>query len=161
MDILHSEPGRDPVTVSSVFNATPQRLFKAWTDPKELIKWFGPKPNCLLAVDVDLRVGGGWCFLVEESAEKKVHLKGEYLQIESDKTLIFSWSHVKEFPTGRSETTPFSQVTVHFTPVEQGTRLDLRHESVQTEDGRLGVGRGWFACVTNLQEHCEISEKEI
>ncbi len=160
MNILQSEPGQDPVTISGIFNVSPARLFRAWTEATELKKWFGPKPNSLLSVDVNLLVGGVWRFLVSESAEKKIYLTGEYLQIEPDKALVFSWSHVEEFSNGRREATAYSRVTVRFTGLDQGTRLDLCHEKILSEDGRLGVGRGWSACVTNLVDHCEVLAEE-
>ncbi len=141
MEILQSAPGQDPVTISNTFNASIERLFRAWTEADELKKWFGPRPNSLLAVDIDLRVGGRWCFLLSESKEKKVRLVGEYLKIEPNETLVFSWSHVEESALGEKESTPFSQVSVNFTEV--------------AEDGRLGVGHGWLACLTNLEHHCQ------
>ncbi|MFK8049748.1 MAG: SRPBCC domain-containing protein [Halioglobus sp.] len=160
MGILQSPPGQDPVTLSNTFNASSERLFRAWTDAAELKKWFGPRPNSLVSVIVDLRVGGTWCFLISESAEKKVQLTGEYLKIESNKLLVFSWSHVEEYASGEKESTPFSQVTVRFTEVADGTKVDLVHENIVAEDGRLGVGRGWLACLTNLEEHCQQIREE-
>lgn len=158
MNVLQSEPGQDPVTLSTVFKVSPQRLFKAWTDPEELKQWFGLEPNSLISVELELRVGGTWCFVVSENDEKKAYLTGEYLRIEPNEALVFSWSHVEEFNSGKREATPYSQVTVRFTGVDRGTRLDLCHENIQSEDGRRGVGQGWSACATNLEEYLSNEE---
>jgi uncharacterized protein YndB with AHSA1/START domain len=155
MAILQSAPGQDPVTMSNTFSASIEHLYRAWTEAAELKKWFGPGSNSLLSVDVDLRVGGSWCFLVSESKEKKVQLLGEYLKIEPNKTLVFSWAHVEESASGEKESTPFSQVSVNFTEVSGGTRVDLHHENIVAEDSRHGVGRGWLACFKNLEDHCQ------
>jgi len=160
MEILQSAPGADPVTISNVFDASVDRLFKAWTEPEQLKRWFGPRPNSLISVSVDLRVGGKWSFLLSQTPQKTVKLMGEYLEIEAGKTLIFSWSHVEESASGEKESTPFSQVSVRFTEVAQGTRVDLRHESILAEEGRQGVGRGWKACFTNLEDHCQHARSE-
>lgn len=149
-EFLQSPPGQEPVTTTGVFAASPSRVFKAWTDSQELKQWFGPKPNSILSADVDLRVGGCWCFVISKTDELTHQLEGEYEQIDPDTTLVFTWSHVKISATGDREATPYSRVQIDFTPVNDGTRVDLKHESIQQEDGRLGVRKGWHACYTNL-----------
>ncbi len=165
MSFLRSTPGEDPVEVSGFFRASPARLFAAWTTPSELQQWFGSAPNTVRAAEVDLRVGGRWCCVFkggEEGAEDpQTQLEGEYLQIEPDSKLVFSWSFVELFADGRREATPESRVTVEFNAVGERTRIDLRHEAIRTEDARLGVGRGWGASFASLQALLAPEEQEL
>lgn len=150
MNFLQSEPGQEPVEISGVFDASPSRVFKAWSDPVELKKWFGPHPNSLLSTTVDLQVDGKWAFVVEDSDEKKMTLQGKYQEIVVDKRLVFTWTFLNEFPDGRREETAESIVTVNFFPEDGSTRIELKHEAVNNLDGRLGVHKGWNACFNNF-----------
>lgn len=148
---LQTEPGSEPVVVEGLFNVTPERMYRAWTSPDEVIKWFGPAPNSLIACEIDLRIGGKWRFVLEDSPEKKRRIEGEYLEVEENRRLVFSWTFVTQVDGGEPEVTHPSKVSVTFTPDGAATRIDLRHEAIRSEDGRLGVGRGWEACFTSLQ----------
>lgn len=150
LDILQSPPGKDPIEISAVFPATPARVYQAWTDPKELKKWFGPKPDTLISVELDVKVGGRWCVVFDQTAEKTMQLEGEYSKVEADKALTYTWCHVTHFADGRQEQTPYSQVTVKFIAVEGGTKVELRHQSIESEQSLLNVHAGWHACYTNL-----------
>ena len=152
MNFLKTAPGAEPVIVEGLFAAPVDRLFRAWTDPDEIIEWFGRAPRCLVSAEIDLRVGGRWCFVLEETAEKTSKLEGEYIEIEPDQSLVFSWSHVTAFADGRREATHASRVSVTFTPHGKSTRIDLRHEAIEKEDGRLGVGKGWTLSFTSLEK---------
>lgn len=44
--------------VERIFNATPERLWSYWTDPKKYAKWFNPAPIDLVVHEFDVRVGG-------------------------------------------------------------------------------------------------------
>lgn len=143
MKFLQSEPGQEPVEISGVFEASPSRVFKAWSDPAELKKWFGPHPNSLLSTQVDLQIDGKWAFVVEDSDEKKMTLQGKYQEIVVDKRLVFTWTFLNEFSDGRTEETAESIVTVNFYAEDEKTRIELRHEAINNLDGRLGVHKGW------------------
>ena len=55
---LRSAPGSDPIVVEGTFAASPERVFRAWTRPEEVRKWFGQQPDSLESAEIDLRVGG-------------------------------------------------------------------------------------------------------
>lgn len=156
MDFLRSDIGDEPVIVDGLFKAPVGRVFRAWTDPDEIIKWFGLKKGAVVSAEIDLRVGGQWCFVMEDGADSRASLMGEYLGIESEKLLEFSWRHVREHADGRREETPGSKVTVTFREEGAATRLHLRHEGIDRLDGRQGVGTGWNATFEHLGEWLSI-----
>src|SRR6266852_1692974 len=48
--------------IERIFDAPRDVVFKAWTDPEDLARWWGPN-GCTLAVcETDFRPGGGWRF---------------------------------------------------------------------------------------------------
>ncbi|MEL6310820.1 MAG: SRPBCC domain-containing protein [Pseudomonadota bacterium] len=151
MRFLQTDVGAEPVLVEAIFPATPQRVFKAWTDPDEIMKWFGPGPGSLVSAEVDLRPGGAWCFVVSDTAEGRASLMGAYTIIEPAERLQFTWQHVREHASGGRDETPFSTVTISFEPHGAATRVKLRHEGILKEDGRKGVGNGWETTFGQLE----------
>ncbi|MDB5283445.1 MAG: activator of Hsp90 ATPase 1 family protein [Bacteroidota bacterium] len=62
------EPGNIPADRQIVsvraFDATPRRIFKAWTDPTQLAKWWGPKGFTNTFNEFDVKPGGKWNFIM-------------------------------------------------------------------------------------------------
>ena len=145
LPFLKSPPGETPVIVEGLFAASPDRVFRAWTEADEVLKWFGPAPHSLETVDIDLREGGSWRFAFPKVDGPRNSLFGEYLTVEQSRRLVFTWHHQRQFDDGQQETTPRSQVTVTFEPKADGTFVRLVHEAIREEDARKGVGRGWNA----------------
>ncbi len=152
MDFLKSAIGANPVDVEGLFPASVAQLYQAWTEADQIKVWFGPSPNSLVSVDVDVRVGGHWRFVLSEESGERALLHGEYLEVEPEARLSFSWAHLVEREDGTREETPFSTVTVDFEAEGKATRVRLRHEGASTEDARVNIGRGWPACFTNLSD---------
>lgn len=150
---MKSQPGDEPVVVEGYFAAAPDRVFDAWTNPDIVVKWFGSKPNSLHSADIDLRPGGAWRFVMSSGADGSNGFEGEYLDIEPDRRLVFSWSHVIEKPGGVRDVTPHSRVEVDFSPKGGGTYVRLVHSAIQSDDARRGVGGGWekgFGYMTDM-----------
>ena len=149
-EFLKSPPGQDPVIVEGLFRADPARVFRAFTEPEEVSCWFVPNTGELLSVEIDLKVGGKWCFVMERTREKQIHFEGEYILIDAPNRLEFSWRHVQEFADGTREATDSSKVAVTFTQAGKATEVRLSHEAIKTEDARQGVGGGWNGCFKRL-----------
>jgi uncharacterized protein YndB with AHSA1/START domain len=46
--------------ITRVFDAPRDLVFKAWTEPERLAKWWGPQGFTLLLLEIDMRPGGTW-----------------------------------------------------------------------------------------------------
>ena len=149
---LVSPPGDEPVEVEGFFGASASRLFQAWTDPDEVLKWFGPGETPLASVRIDLRAGGSWEFAYAEGDTYKDVLRGEYIEVTPNKSLVFTWIHERTQNTGEIETTAPSQVSLSFEELRSGVRLRLTHKRIVTEGGRLGVSRGWSMSFEKLSD---------
>ncbi len=150
MNFLRSEPGEEPVLVEGLLPGSPSRIFAAWTTPEELTRWFGLKENGMISAEVDLRVGGAWCFEMRSDSSSRQFLEGEYLEVSPPERLVFSWRHVVWPPEGEPQPSPVSRVELSFEPQGAATRLRLRHEAIDQEPTRLGVGAGWNASMARL-----------
>lgn len=148
---VKTEPGADPIVVEGYFAATPRAVFRAWTDPKLIVKWFGPEPGSLLSADVDLRVGGAWRFVMRDDDWGRMGFEGEYLEIDPYTRLVLSWS---KFSTGTGSKDARSRSRVEIKLAEQGTgtKIHITHSAIQGRDMRTGFAGGWAHGMENLKE---------
>jgi uncharacterized protein YndB with AHSA1/START domain len=154
LPFLISTPGDAVVVVEGDFNANVEHMYRAWTEPNELMKWFGPSKGALTGVDIALHVGGRVCFEFVANENKRSAIEGVYLEIEPNKKIVFTWSHIVVRPDGDEKITPQSRVTVTFTANGDRTHVRLCHEGIATQDGRDGVSHGWNGAMRQLQFYC-------
>ncbi len=121
--------------------APPERVFRAWTDPAELARWFAPDPELPTEAEVDLRVGGA--YRIRMGRHEAV---GAYVAVEPPRTLSFTWRWASE--PAAAETL----VTVSLAPAGEGTRLTLRHEGFASEAARANHEGGWSRSLARLLE---------
>jgi len=142
MNFLKSSPETDAaIVVEGAFKAPIERVWRAWTQPEELARWFGGEAGEFLAMATDVRVGGAWRFDI--AGDPPSRLQGEYLVVEPHARLVFTWSHVQPKPGGGETATPESEVSVAFGATEGGCVVRLRHEGIQSLSGLRGVSSGW------------------
>ncbi|UUX49523.1 SRPBCC domain-containing protein [Nisaea acidiphila] len=159
LTFLKSPRGADPVVVEGRFKVPPERLFRAWTTPEDLLNWFGGD-NMLETAKVDLRTGGSWHFTFEEKDGTRDVLHGEYLEVEAPSRLVFSWRHHKLTEAGRGEDTPASEVTLTFEADGEETFMRLVHRHVESEGSRSNIGGGWEASFSKIRALVEETATE-
>ena len=133
---LQSAPGDAVIRAEGAFRASVEKAWAAWTEAERLKRWFGADAADFERMQVDVRVGGRWRFDIPGDPPSR--LEGEYIVVEENARLVFSWRHV-----AGETATPTSQVSVDFRATEGGCVVSLRHEGIQTESGRSGVSHGW------------------
>jgi uncharacterized protein YndB with AHSA1/START domain len=73
--------GEREVVITRDFTAERARIFDAWTQPEVLKRWFGPKGWSLVVCEVDLKVGGGWHFVVRRANGTEIGMRGVYREL--------------------------------------------------------------------------------
>jgi uncharacterized protein YndB with AHSA1/START domain len=82
-------PHDEPIIVfRRTFNAPAQLVFAAWTEPRHLRHWRGPRGFELVACEVDLRVGGGYRFVHRAPDDSRHVFHGRYLEVERPSRLV-------------------------------------------------------------------------
>lgn len=155
LPFVTSPQGAEPVIVEGLFQADAQRLFNAWTTPEDIKAWFGPGPDRLAEIEIDLIIGGHYRFTYAMEDGRRDTLSGTYREIEAPRRLVYSWIYTRTFEDGRSESTDESIVTVTFDTRPTGTFVRLVHAAIKSIDGRHGVGSGWSTTFARLAEALE------
>src|SRR5258707_13211466 len=70
------------------FTASRQRVFRAWITPRALEHWLRPRGMSMTVRSLEARVGGSFCFDVEDGSS----IVGTYLHIVPPEKLVFTWS---------------------------------------------------------------------
>ena len=55
---VRKDPGNLSLTLDAEFDASPERVWQLWADPRQLERWWGPPTYPATFTDLDLRAGG-------------------------------------------------------------------------------------------------------
>lgn len=115
------------LTIVRMVNASPERVWQAWTDPKELTEWWGPDNVTIPECEVDLRVGGTF-YIVMEAGEAMGPYKGTLWPMRAEFTEVVPQSKLsytaKAWTEGHTEETMIDQTT-DITFEEEGGRTKV------------------------------------
>jgi uncharacterized protein YndB with AHSA1/START domain len=130
------------------FEASPARLFAAWTDPRQFMQWFGPHGMTNTFCEFDLRVGGTWQL---EAEGRDIHraVSGKYLEIDPPRRLVFTWAWHE---SGRlvSPREHETKVALGFKPVGRRTELTLTQSLFRDRTGADNHRWGWTEAFEKL-----------
>jgi len=141
-----SNPSDATLVVRRVIAAPAARLFAAWTEPAQLVAWFGPAGVRCLGAEVDLRVGGAYSLRNGMPDGSELVIAGTFERVEPPHRLVYSWSVGDEPP---------SRVTVEFTAHPGGTEVIVTHDRIASRALRDGHERGWIGCIDRLAIHIQ------
>jgi uncharacterized protein YndB with AHSA1/START domain len=132
------------------FSAPVEKLYRAWCDPLQIGKWFGPGAMTVPEASVDLRVGGRYRVVMVKADQSRHVVGGEYLQISENALLRFSW---------RWEGSPVAtEVELRFAAHGEGSELQLIHRQFGETDARDKHIQGWNGSLDNLAKFIEARE---
>jgi uncharacterized protein YndB with AHSA1/START domain len=132
--------------VNRTFKASRERVFRAWTDPKEMDRWFAPDPNSTIKASVDLRVGGAYRIEIT-NGERVFGAHGVYREIRRPSRLVFTWDAINCGVTAAKDTL----VTVELFEVGEKTQVTLTHQNFADTEARERHEQGWKGCLDRLE----------
>jgi uncharacterized protein YndB with AHSA1/START domain len=146
-------PSDTEIVITRLFDAPPALVFKAWTTPEHVAKWWGPRESTLPICTIDLRPGGAYRW-VERGADGNLYpFKGEYLEIDPPRRLVYTQAFDIE---------PFADhpsiITMTLVEQEGGRTLMTSrsvYESKMYRDGHVASGMepGMRETMERLDEH--------
>ncbi|HEY4128450.1 MAG TPA: SRPBCC domain-containing protein [Gammaproteobacteria bacterium] len=78
------------VTLSRVYDAPREMVFKAWTDPKQVARWWGPKMFTNPVCEMDVRPGGHLRIVMHGLDGNDYPMRGEYREVVASERLSFT-----------------------------------------------------------------------
>lgn len=114
MSSMKSENAAREVVTTRVVHATREQVFRAWTDPASLVRWWGPNGFSNTFHQFELKPEGIWDFTMHGPNGQDFHNTCVFREIITNERLVFD--HLKEMHFYRAE--------VDFRDEADGTRID-------------------------------------
>ena len=140
--------------VSRTFDAPLATLWKAWTDPEQFMKWYGPKGFTAPTCEIDLREGGRHLWSMRSPDGMQMYFTGNYKEVQPMVRLVFTDSmsdangnvmspEMMGMPAGMPAT---MDVTVTFEHAHGKTTVTVSHV------GEEHAAAGWTQAFEKLAE---------
>ena len=160
---VETDRERRVLTFERVFDAPRELVFKAFTEPRRLAEWFGPKGWTLPECDVDLRPGGEWRYCMLGPNGETSRGKSTYREIVPGERLVYTDVFTDE-AYNESPNMPHMLVTVTFSEDAPGkTRLRMRSEygSLEELDKVMAMGmlQGMEETFERLDQHLALASR--
>lgn len=148
------------LVITRIFDAPRELVWKAWTNPENVMRWWGPQYFTSPIANIDLRVGGKYLFAMRDPEGKDYYSTGVYQKIDPPREIVYTDSFADEHGnvispsaygmTGFPESTT---VTVLLEDVGGGkTRLTLINAGVPAGELREPSNAGWNQSFDKLAE---------
>ena len=137
------------IRIERVFDAPRDRVFAAFTDPKLIPEWWGPRDSTTVVEQMDVRPGGSWRFVIRHSDGRENAFRGTYREVAPPERIVqtFEWEGM---PGHVAVETAILEDLGDRTKL---TTTSLFHET-EERDGALGSGmeRGTNETYARLDE---------
>jgi uncharacterized protein YndB with AHSA1/START domain len=136
--------------ITRVIHAPRERVFRAWTDPRQVTRWFGGSPVARASsAESDVRVGGTFRIGFGQDPDREVwHCVGTYVEVVPPERLVYTFGWEGPRLSEIDETL----VTVEFRDLGGATEIALTHERNATEEVRAFHLYGWQSSLEQLAE---------
>jgi uncharacterized protein YndB with AHSA1/START domain len=130
-----ADPGVPQIVITREFDAPPELLFRAHTDPELLVQWLGPRRLTMTVDCLDARDGGRWRYIHRDADGNEYGFHGVYHGTPSVDSIVQTFEFEGAPGHVSLETATFE---------ERGGRTLLRmnavFQSVEDRDGQVQSG---------------------
>jgi uncharacterized protein YndB with AHSA1/START domain len=134
-------PTDEQILIAREFDAPKHLVFKAFTTPELVKRWWNAKRGEVTIAEIDLRVGGTWRYVMVADGEVEVGFHGEYREIVPNERIVSTETY-EGLPEGVSEEEGTTVNTATFTETDGRTTLTIlvQAPSKETRDAIIDSG---------------------
>lgn len=154
------------IKVEQFIQAPVAKVFEAWADNQKFDRWMGQPMCSCTSRHRDFREGGSYDILMQFNDEEAPFCRkyGEFLEIIPNEKIVFTWAYdLFKTPEGKTRDdlgampdgeACVSTVTVLFSEVNGGTRVELTHEGTGPGFTCMmeSYNRGWTNCLDSIEK---------
>jgi uncharacterized protein YndB with AHSA1/START domain len=149
------------LVIERIFDAPRELVWKAWTDPEHIKRWWGPQYFTAPMIKTDFREGGKYLFCMRSPEGQDYYSTGVYHEIVPLQRIVYTDSFADEKGNvvsashyGMGDDFPLELlVTLTFEETEDGkTRFTLRHAGMPEGENSEMAGLGWNQSLDKLAE---------
>ena len=117
-------PADDRILITREFDAPKHLVYRVWTTPELVRRWWSGHRGTTTEVELDLRPGGRWRYVIKTNDGAEVGFHGEYREVVPDERIVYT--EVFELPGVDLDSVDGPLNTVTFTALDgDRTRLEL------------------------------------
>jgi uncharacterized protein YndB with AHSA1/START domain len=141
-------PTDEQILITRGFDAPKHLVYKAWTTPELVTRWWSGQRGTMTIAEIDLRVGGMWRYVMIAEGGLEVAFHGEYREIVSNERIVMTDVY-EAMPDGEA------LVTVTFTENDGRTVLTLLMQLASKEARDAVINSGMEAGVQESWDRLE------
>jgi uncharacterized protein YndB with AHSA1/START domain len=137
------------LVVTRIIDAPRSLVFKAWTEPEHVARWWGPQGFTTTSCEMDIRPGGAYRVCMRSPQGTDHWKRGVYREIVPPERIVFtfSWEDVDGKPGHELLT------TVTFAEHGTKTKLTLHQAVFETVERRDDHRGGWTSCLERFADY--------
>ena len=141
------------LVMARIMDATPEQLFRVWTDPELTPQWFCPKPWRAETTKMDLRAGGASETTMYGPDGEVFPNRGVYLEVVPNRKIVFTDFFTEGWVPSAD---PIMTATVTFEPQADGKTLYVARAGHPTPEKKaqheqMGFHEGWGIVADQLE----------
>lgn len=138
-----------------ILDAPREKLYRCWTEPELMKKWFAPKPWTTPHVENELRAGGKSLVVMRSPEGQEFPNPGQFLELVPNRKIVFTDAFTGDWVP--KDGAPFFVGEVTFEDAGPGkTRYRARAlhwtDEAKTQHEQMGFIPGWTQCARQLEE---------
>ncbi|HEY3733941.1 MAG TPA: SRPBCC family protein [Streptosporangiaceae bacterium] len=128
-------PTDTQIQITREFNAPRHLVYRAWTTPELIKRWWAGDHGEVTSIEVDLRVGGTWRYVMTANGGFEVAFHGEYREVVPDERIVST-----EIYEGAPDAQAVSTVTFADAGERTTVTILVQHTSQEHRDAHLNSG---------------------
>jgi uncharacterized protein YndB with AHSA1/START domain len=128
-------PADEQILITREFNAPKHLVYKAWTTPELVRRWWNAKRGEVTTCEIDLRVGGTWRYVMVTPDGMEVGFHGEYREIVPNERIVST-----EVFEGMPEAAALNTLTLAEEDGRTTLTVLVEHSSKEHRDGHINSG---------------------
>jgi uncharacterized protein YndB with AHSA1/START domain len=141
------------LVLARIIDAPVEQVYRGWTDPVLMKKWFAPRPWTTPKVVTDVRPGGSTLVVMADENGTEYPNPGQYLEVVPNRKLVFTDAYIGDW---QASDKPFMTVTLTFEDIGGKTRYIARCQHWNAEDKaaheQMGFHEGWGLVTEQLEQ---------
>ena len=127
------------------------KLWRCWTEPDLICRWFTPPPYETIRAEMDVRTGGSSLIVMRAPDGTEIPNPGVYLEVVPGERMVFTDAYTSAWEPSAK---PFMTAILTFADEGEGTRysVTVRHWSVEDREAHAAMGfeTGWGIATDQL-----------
>lgn len=142
------------LTITRVFDAPRELVFKIWTSPETMLEWWGPTAFPATQMKMEARAGGTWrgCLTSTEDG-RELWQNGRFHEVHPHDRIAFTFVWEEEGERGIE-----TLVTINFADEGGKTRMEFHQTPFQSVAERDGHEGGWSSMFDRLEAYLKIKK---